>query len=329
LKAIAEITASKGLIPGIWLAPFLAMGNSELLQEHPEFILRNEAGKKVVGLYNPLFWGRFTYAYALDVTHPGVQEYLANVFRTLYEAGFRLFKLDFLYAGSLPGVRYNKNITSMQAIRSAFELIKNETKDSFMIGCGCPLEAGMGVFDGMRIGTDVTPFWEMPKVLGSWTNLAGTKHSIRNTLSRSFMNGVLFHNDADCLILGATGRLKENEVKLHAQATMLSAGYTMFSADMKKISESSKDLIRNTIQLQEKARAGKAQPVKGVFEHEMAHEQIIETSDGLMKGIYNFANQSMALEKLSAMDEAVVIFPEGAKAEVMAPHSGCIVKYRD
>ena len=110
-----------GFIPGIWTAPFLVQKKTPIMRQHPEWLLRDKTGRPVVGMWNPN-WGFFRYAYALDISRPDVREYLKKVFQTLYENGFRFFKIDFLFAGGLPGEYHQKGKTSLQILREGLDI---------------------------------------------------------------------------------------------------------------------------------------------------------------------------------------------------------------
>ena len=87
----------------LWLAPFIVLPTSATAREHPEFLLRDADGEPVVAGHN---WGAGYWA--LDLTHPGVQEHLTRlIHRVVHEWGFTYLKLDFINAGAIPGVRHS------------------------------------------------------------------------------------------------------------------------------------------------------------------------------------------------------------------------------
>ena len=55
MRVLAEEIKRNRMMPGIWLAPFIARPDSELLRHYPELVLKKN-GKPVNALYNPL-WG--------------------------------------------------------------------------------------------------------------------------------------------------------------------------------------------------------------------------------------------------------------------------------
>jgi alpha-galactosidase len=121
----------------------------------------------------------------LDVEQPDAREHLAHVYRTLAAWGFRYHKLDFLYAGALGG---------LDAYRDGLRLIRDAAgPEAILVGCGAPLLPSIGLVDAMRVGPDVLP--EDPDAT---PDLA---HVIRATRARSWMNGRLWVNDPDTLVV--------------------------------------------------------------------------------------------------------------------------------
>jgi len=157
---------------GIWVAPFLVGERSALAAAHPSWIVDGaDAG------WN---WGQSLGV--LDVAKAA--DHLFHTFRTLREQGFTYFKLDFLFAGALPGDEHYRE--GLRIIRAAVG------PDPILLGCGAPIFPSIGLVDAMRIGPDVLP--ELP---GEEADIA---HVIRATAARSWMNGRLWINDPDTLV---------------------------------------------------------------------------------------------------------------------------------
>ena len=60
----------------------------------------------------------------LDLTHPGVRAHLAEVLGGLRDLGVDYAKLDFLYAGALPGRRHDGDAGPLDAYRSGLALVR-------------------------------------------------------------------------------------------------------------------------------------------------------------------------------------------------------------
>ena len=238
MKEMAGRIANAGFIPGIWTAPFYARPGSKLFKEHKDWFLKNKAGRPVKGGWNPLWGGK---VYSLDTTHPGTQSHLRSVYTSLREMGYKLFKIDFLYAATIPAHRYNPHTTRAEALRIGLEIIRESVgEESFLIGCGCPIMPAVGIVDAMRIGMDVTPTWKntvMTKFLDD-RNALSTRNSIINTFNRAFMHQRLFINDPDCLLVREDrNRMTLDQIKALATAIALSGGMFVISDNMQTISD--------------------------------------------------------------------------------------------
>lgn len=228
-----------GLTPGLWLAPFLAARRSRVAREHPDWLLRDRAGRVVPAVYNPR-WSLVSTAAALDPTHPGVQEWIARVCATLVrEWGFRFLKLDFLYAAALPGARHDPRTTGAEALRAGLETIRRAVGDEVrLLGCGCPLGPAIGVVDLMRIGPDVAPYWtdRLASGPGRDVGLPATRNAVRNSIGRAFLHGALWGNDPDCLLVRRRRtRLGEEEVRTLAATVALAGGSVLLSDDLAEL----------------------------------------------------------------------------------------------
>ena len=178
-RVVADIRAS-GRRAGIWLAPFFVGVDSALAREHPEW-LTAEAGhnwrQDLVGL---------------DLTHPGVRDYLHAAVVGLADLGIDYFKLDFLYAGAIPAQRH-EDVTGVAAYRSGLELLRDATgPDAYLLGCGAPILPSVGLVDAMRVSPDT--FHEGGE---------DGSHGLRGRMSlvaRAWQQGRFWVNDPDCLV---------------------------------------------------------------------------------------------------------------------------------
>ncbi len=237
LAWLAEQVKAHGLTPGLWLAPFITKPTARLEHEHPDWLLKDKRGQPVSSGYN---WWQWTHA--LDMTHSGAQDYVRQVIDTVvHEWGYSYLKLDFLYAAALPGRRYDPSTTRAQALRRGLELIRQTAGDeTFLLGCGCPLGPGIGLFDANRIGPDVAPHWK-PRLFGvecflaSEPGLASARNAIRNIMTRSSMHGRWWHNDPDCLLIRRASRqgagLTDHEIASLSSVIGLSGGPVLSSDD--------------------------------------------------------------------------------------------------
>jgi len=228
-----------GFRPGLWLAPFVAKPGARLLGEHPEWVLRDSSGRSA----NAGFIFE-SFSRALDVTHPEYLAYLNHLITTVtHDWGYDYLKLDFLYAGALPGAHYDPTQTRAQALYRALKVIREAAgEDVTLLGCGCPLGSGVGIFDCMRIGPDVAPRWR-PSYRGinfpfkNEPGMPAARSAIHSIISRGFMHRRWWINDPDCLLLRDENTdLTEAEVQSLATVISLSGGSLVVSDHMPALS---------------------------------------------------------------------------------------------
>ena len=193
LSFIPEKAHVRGFKAGIWLAPFVAEEKSRLFQEKPDFFKRDKDGQFVKCGSN---WSGF---YALDLAKPEVREYIKKCLRHYAEMGFDLFKLDFLYAASLPEY---EGKTRSEVAEEAYDFLREVLPDRLILGCGATLFNAIGKFDYMRIGPDVSLSFDDAFYMKFFhRERPSTKITVQNTIYRSFMNGRFFGNDPDVFLL--------------------------------------------------------------------------------------------------------------------------------
>ena len=186
-----------GFTAGIWLAPFLAGPESELFRTHPEWTLKGEDGLPLPIGHN---WGGPYYG--LDTTHPEVLAWLRDLAREVVGWGYTYLKLDFLFAGAMPGVRHDQSKTRAEAYRMGLAALREGAGDeTFLLLCGAPLASSIGVADAMRTGPDVAPLWddESRRVwLGDATGPAA-RNAVHTALSRWYQHA-WYQPDPDVMI---------------------------------------------------------------------------------------------------------------------------------
>lgn len=228
---LAEKIKSKGLLPGLWMAPFIISRRSKLFKTNPEFILRNRLGFPVNAGYN---WGGLTTA--LDLTHPEALEHAAGLIHTaVHEWGFPYLKLDFLYAGGLAGERFDPTKTRAQALRGGMEAIREAAgEETFLLACGAPLGSALGLFDAMRIGADVNSTWR-PRFMGvelpfrNEPHMPAVRNALQNVYTRANQHRRWWINDPDCLLVRSQTDLTVHEMQSLATAIGITGGMVFLS----------------------------------------------------------------------------------------------------
>lgn len=192
METLAHRIQAGGFTPGLWLAPLLVRRTSRLFSDHPDWLLRDHEGRPVPAGFN---WGDFTYA--LDATHPTVAAWLIDLIRRVQGWGYRYLKLDFIYAGALPGVR-RAPLPREEAYRRALVTIRDAAPDAYLLACGAPVVASLGITDGLRISPDCAPFWENESRVRDRHDESGpaAKNALRTSLHRLWLRPIV-HVDPD------------------------------------------------------------------------------------------------------------------------------------
>ncbi len=211
MKDVADNIRMNNMIPGLWMAPFAVDKHSQVAKDHPDWIIKNNEGR----IANSANCGKFFYG--LDATNPAVREFAFNsVRRAVQEWGYKCLKLDFLYAACLDGNgKYDLSMSRAETMYLALKTLRAAAgPDTFLIGCGCPLGPAVGYMDSMRISADTGPTWYPDFPLPWWDNatLPSLRAMIRNSTTRACLGHRWWHNDPDCVLLGETTSLSDNEV---------------------------------------------------------------------------------------------------------------------
>jgi alpha-galactosidase len=235
LAPIAGAIRDAGLRAGLWTAPFCVVPESRVFREHPEWLLRHGQGYHR-GLPHPS-WTPSVWVHVLDTSRDDVCAHLTRTFAALVGLGFTYQKLDFLYTAAMQARAADPRLTRAARLRRGLEAVRAGAGDeAFLLGCGCPLGPGVGVFDGMRIGPDVAPHWGWKSevsVRGIEETQPNTRAAVRSTLARAFMHRRLWLNDPDCVMARTRDtELSADEVDTLAVAVAATGGMTIFSDDV-------------------------------------------------------------------------------------------------
>jgi alpha-galactosidase len=264
LDGLAAAIAAEGRTPGIWLAPFLAGTDSQVATQHPDWLaIHPPSGSPLVGMVNDVWGGA---VHTLDTSNPFVLEHLEVVAAELVAAGYPYLKLDFTYAPTINGGYADPSRTPAQRVRAGLEAIRRGAgPDAFLLGCGAPLGPSVGVVDGMRIGADVAPWWDVQpyqhRPPGHEGGEPATVNAWRNTLSRSFLHRRLWLNDPDCLMLRTDHtQLDPEQVRAWALAVGVSGGMALVSDDLALLGSDARALLDEVVALGREADAQAARP---------------------------------------------------------------------
>jgi alpha-galactosidase len=225
VRRVIDEIKKRGFQPAIWVAPFVAEEQSHVFQQHRDWFVKNSSGE-------PLRSDTVTFGgwrrgpwYALDGTHPGVQEHFVNLFRTMREQwGCTYFKLDANFWGAIHGGRFHDpKATRVEAYRRGMQALVRGAGDSFILGCNHPLWPSLGLIHGSRSSNDIKRSWDR------------IKSTARQNLLRNWQNRVIWWNDPDAVCL--TGDLTDDEFGFHATAIYATGGMVLSGDDLTSISE--------------------------------------------------------------------------------------------
>jgi Melibiase len=173
MKAVTDRFHQLGLTAGIWFLPFASDYQDPEFKDRQEWFARRLDGKP---FETP--WGNTS----LDLTHPDVQAYLAEMARTIHGWGYNYFKMDGLWTGTATeqiyvndGYRddhfgsnapfHDPRKTNLEAFRDGLRLLRQAAgPEVFFSGCNVSqnmrtLGGCLGLVDSMRIGPDNGHGW--------------------------------------------------------------------------------------------------------------------------------------------------------------------------
>ena len=225
LRPMVQDIEEKGYTPGLWWAPFYTRPTAPLARQHPERLLKNKHGRPRGAGFNPLWGGRVL---AWDPSHPQVLEMLEKWTRKMVEEwGFTFLKMDFLFAGFLPGKRHRTDETRLFSARKALELIRQTAGEkTTLLGCGMPLLPAVGIFDTMRVGPDTAPYWESPLMHAfSFGAEPSARWGLLTPLNRQHLHGQWWWNDPDCLLVRETNtQLSRTQSRTQLRTCVMTGG---------------------------------------------------------------------------------------------------------
>lgn len=209
LGALAAEQTALGLVPALWLAPFLVDESAAIVTAHPDWFVHDGAG----ALQRDTLLGGQRVVY-VDMTHADARAHVTARMRALYDAGFNTFKIDFLYGGAMEG-RRSAQVTSVEAYAEGLRAIREAVPDVHLVGCGAPLLPSVGWVDSMRTGPDI-----------AFTVSPGPRYAFyaaqaRHTALRAFTDA-WWSLDPDVLIL--RGAVLTDEEAWTATVSMALAG---------------------------------------------------------------------------------------------------------
>jgi alpha-galactosidase len=193
-------------------------------------------------------------AFALDTTNAEVLDHLTTVFTGLREKGFEYFKIDFLFAAAIPGIRVGDgDVTRATALRLGLEAIRTAIgDDAYLLGCGSPLLGAVGFVDAMRVSEDVAPFWSPEQYFEGFSECTvSARNAIEQSVLRAPLHRRWFLNDPDCALLRPTQTDLSNEERLVLlRSIMGTGGYLIVSDDLSLYTGDEWSLLHRAMEIQ-------------------------------------------------------------------------------
>lgn len=239
LKSVAAQITGKGFQPGIWLMPLLASTDSRLYKSRPEWFVKgfDNTPLEIPG-WSPPPEDRWV---CLDITKQIVKDHIENLFTTLYDWGFRYFKLDGLGLSYPEGRREDQRESGISALRTALQIVRRSVKDSCILSCGAPYLSAIGLCDNARASADTGIYWrargipgEGPRGNGDADYLDPTIPCLYNAITQSlekwWMFDTWFRVDPDVVIVRCDrSHLTIGEARISCLAAIITG--TVFTSD--------------------------------------------------------------------------------------------------
>jgi Melibiase len=208
IAGLAEAVRATGRRFGLWVAPFLVDPEARAARQHAGLLLRDEDGAPVLSIRAP------RPQYVLDASRRATRLHLATLGRRLGRLGVDALKLDFLFAGALPGVR-TENLSDVAALRGGVAALVRAyraaaPRGARVLGCGAPAAPLAGLLDACRSGDD-----SVLNVPAAHIETPPPPHHVygetvlraqgRNAAARAWLWGATVPPDADAVSLAAIG----------------------------------------------------------------------------------------------------------------------------
>jgi alpha-galactosidase len=183
--AIAAEIKAAGFAPGIWLAPLQASTYLPWLRDERDCFCRGGDGE-------PLVMQGHGSCLLFDPTHPRTEQWLRETCVGLREAGFELFKVDYLYRSYFDAMTtlHDPTVGKAAAARRFLEIIRAAIgEEAHLLSCGAPMPCALGLADSARISTDIHNFW------------GHVRNSAVQIASTQWLNGRAWVNDPDFALI--------------------------------------------------------------------------------------------------------------------------------
>jgi Melibiase len=156
IKDLSEKIINLELKFGLWFAPYIQNINTSVIQEHPDWVLKDESGKPVV-----LGKSNVGQSCLIDYTVPATEEWLREQLR-LFVNDWQVtwIKLDGPnYALYRQGRLHDNSKTISQMLNRTFEIIREESGPDVLVEGEGVMGLALGKVELHRVQTDNHPQW--------------------------------------------------------------------------------------------------------------------------------------------------------------------------
>ncbi|WP_217591835.1 glycoside hydrolase family 36 protein [Cohnella sp. GbtcB17] len=184
LEALCAQIRAEGFEPGIWTAPLMVSVYTPLYRDHPDWFVGDDKSDPFV---ENAGYGSMV---QLDITHPQAEAHIRETFVRLRSAGFTYFKCDFAQLLLGASSFHDPRMSHAGMIRRLYEVIREAIgPDVYLLACGAPYEAVIGIADAHRTTGDIHNYW------------SHIRHNIRSMQARWWMQGAIGNTDPDTAIV--------------------------------------------------------------------------------------------------------------------------------
>jgi hypothetical protein len=183
---LASYIKSKGMVPGIWIAPH-GQSNEEVVKNNPGVFILKPDGTSASQTWEG--------DWLLDPTSAAAKKYFYDLFSSMVKWGFDYYKIDGQpivveeYA-KIAGYMSTAGGDADSLYRSTLDIIRSAIgPNRYLLGCwGLPVE-GAGIMDGSRTGGDVVLGWD------------GFMMALSPTMESYYQHNIMWYTDPDVMLL--------------------------------------------------------------------------------------------------------------------------------
>lgn len=289
-KAIADAIRAAGLRPAIWLGLF-ARTNSDMIEQHPEWILRDESGR-------PIAWGKEDQGVGqtgvLDPSRAGVRDYLERLCTILFDQfGFEGLKLDFSsFAFESKRVRFAEGGTGLHWRRWLADMVRRHLPaDGFFgwcvaAGTGDPLLAPQA--DYFRAAIDISR--------GRWANVLRIAAWMANTHMLMSRRPTLPNIDS----IGYSEHLTPAQQQSWLNLAAVTGAALEVSGDLRRYSPSQLQTLNRTLELSDPQRRVWCPDLHQATAQRPPAIWIADGTDQLV-GVFNWSEEPVEIDVSSVL----------------------------